>query len=82
MACQFVWGYFMPKGYGIAFIVRLYLYFCTVIWHQVFLSNTNNLHTVLCYQVFLSNTNNLHTVEYHVFQSNTPRVYRQLYGFN
>ena len=28
-------------------------------WSQVFLFNTNNLHTVVLFQVFLSNTNNL-----------------------
>ena len=31
------------------------------VWFQVFLSNTNNLHTAVWFQVFLSNTNNLHT---------------------
>ena len=34
----------------------------TIVWFQVFLSNTNNLHTVVWFQVFLFNTNNLHTV--------------------
>ena len=34
----------------------------TVIWHQVFLSNTNNLPIVKWYQVFVSNTNNLYTI--------------------
>ena len=45
------------------------------VWYQVFLSNTNNLHTVLWYQVFLSNTNNLCTVLwYQVFLSNTNNL--------
>ena len=35
--------FFMPRFYGIAFIVHLYLHFLyTVIWYQVFFSNTNN----------------------------------------
>ena len=34
----------------------------TLIWYQVFQSNTNNLHTLIQYEVFLSNTNNFHTV--------------------
>ena len=29
-----------------------------VIWYQVFLYNTNNLHTVVSFKVFLSKTNN------------------------
>ena len=29
-ASQRVWGYFMPRGQGIAFIVRLYLHLCVV----------------------------------------------------
>ena len=60
---------------GITFIVHAYLHFFvkllfkrffffwhTVLWYQVFLSNTNNLPTVIWYQVFLLNTNNLHTI--------------------
>ena len=51
MACQPVWGYFMPRGLGIAYIVHFYLHFCIVfkiffihvLWYQVFLFNTNNL---------------------------------------
>ena len=32
MACQTIWGNFMPKGYGIAYIVHLYLHFlCSLI---------------------------------------------------
>ena len=34
---------------------------CTVIWYQVFLTNTKNLHTTI-YQVFLSNTNKFCTI--------------------
>ena len=55
MAYQPVWGCFMPGGQK---IVRLYLYrflrvvLRTIIWYQVFLSNTNNLHTVVRFQVF------------------------------
>ena len=53
---------------------------CTVIWYQVFLSNTNNLHTILWYQVFLSNTNNLHTVIwYQVFLSNTNNLHTPIW---
>ena len=37
----------------------IFTFFCsyfqhTVLWYQVFLSNTNNLYTVIWYQVFLS----------------------------
>ena len=32
--------------------------FCTQLWYQVFLYNTNHFHTVVWFQVFLSNTNN------------------------
>ena len=54
--CQPVEGYFMTSGSGIASIVHSYLhsYSCfvrvflySVLWYQVFLSNTNNLHTVV-----------------------------------
>ena len=47
----------------LTFFVLLFLqsYLHTVIWYQVFLSNTNNLHMVIWYQVFLSNTNYFHT---------------------
>ena len=54
---------------------------------QVFLSNTNNLHTVVCFQVFLSNTNILHTVLwFQVFQPNIDNlhtvVWFQVFLFN
>ena len=44
----------------------------SVIWHQVFLSKTNNLPSVIWHQVFLSKTNDLNTVIWHqVFLSKT-----------
>ena len=47
------------------------LQFIVVLWFQVFLSNTNNLHTTIRFQVFQSNTNNLHTdIWFQVFLSN------------
>ena len=33
----------------------------TVIWYQVFLSNTNNSYIIIKYKVFISNTNNLYS---------------------
>ena len=43
---------------------------------QVFLSNTNNLHTMMWFQVFLFNTNNLHTIIwFQVFLSNIKNFY-------
>ena len=52
-AGQPIKDYLMPIGLGIAFIVDVYLhfgvlvsFFMPVIWYQVFLSNSNNLHTV------------------------------------
>ena len=41
------------------FFLSLILCLQTVIWYQVYLSNTNNLLTIVGFQVFLSNTNNL-----------------------
>ena len=49
----------MPRGEGIIFIVHSYSFF--LLLYQVFLSNTNNLHTVVCFQVFQSNIN-LYTI--------------------
>ena len=42
------------------FVRLLFLetFFCTVIWHKVFISDRNNLHTVVLFQVFLSNASN------------------------
>ena len=40
MACQPVWHYFMPRGYGNGIVASEF--FHAVIWYQVFLSNTNN----------------------------------------
>ena len=69
------------------FILRSYLHFLlsnflrvffshTVVWYQLFPSNTNNLHTVIGYQVFPSNKNNLHTVIwYQVFPCNTKNLH-------
>ena len=50
-ACQPVYGYFMHRCLGIAYIVFIYI-FCVVSWVLF-------LHTVTWYKVFLSNTNNL-----------------------
>ena len=53
IAWSTIWGYFMPQGEGIVYIVYIYilcsfLYFLyTVIWFQVFLANTNNFQTDL-----------------------------------
>ena len=63
-----------------------------VILFQVFLSNTNNLHTVVWFYVFLSNINNLHSYMvsgipiwyfFYMVSSNNSYlfVYTQLYGF-
>ena len=51
----------MPRSQGISFIVHLYLHFlCSCFLRvfaksQVFLLNTNNLHTVVFFQLFHSN---------------------------
>ena len=59
MACQPVQDYSM---YIYIYIFCFLNAFCTVIWYQVFLSNTNNLCTVVWFQVFPSNTNHHHHV--------------------
>ena len=47
----------------------------SVVWFQVFLSNTNNLQTVVWFRAFLSNIDNLHTVVwFQVFLSNTNNL--------
>ena len=50
--------------------------FCTVTY-QVFVSNTNNLHTVLWFQIFLSNTINYKAST--IFINNY--LFAQMYGF-
>ena len=51
------------------------LFLHTVIWYQVFLSNTNNLLIIVWFQVFLSNTNNLLIIVwFQVFLSNTNNL--------
>ena len=48
MACQRMWGYFMPRGYRTTLIVCFYWYFFCI----------SSFFAQLCgYQVFLSNTN-------------------------
>ena len=60
--------------FKLQFSIHLVIYFYTVIWIKLLLSNTNKWHTVLWFQVFLSNTNNLHTVIwFQVFLSNTNK---------
>ena len=52
----------------------------TLVWFQVFQTNTNNLLTFVWFQVFLSNTNNLYTVVW--FQVFLIQIIcMQLYGF-
>ena len=65
------------QNYMLSSIPIKYLPFIyTIIWFQVFLSNTNYLYTVLWFQVFLSNTNNLYTVLwFQGFLSNTNNLY-------
>ena len=51
-----------------------------VIWYQVFLSNTNKLHTGVWLQVFLSSTNNIYRVVwFQVFLRLI--IYTQVYTF-
>ena len=57
------------------FFVQLFLkrFWYTAIWYQVFLSNTNNLHTIIWFQVFSSNTDNLYSVLwFYVIDKNSP----------
>ena len=45
----------------IAFFLEWHFIYCRMFAHMHMTSNTNNLYTIMWYQVFLSNTNNLHT---------------------
>ena len=87
---------FYSKRIGKLFIVHLYLHFLcscflrvlnTVIWNQVFLSNTNNLYTVVWFQVFLSNTHNFKqmylTCRWGTSHSRAPELesHKQMFNF-
>ena len=75
----------IPTSVGLFYvkIVHIYIYLVVslellyiVVWFQIFLSNTNNLHTDVWFQVFQLNTNNLHTdLWFQVFQSNTNNLH-------
>ena len=48
-------------SFNYIFICLLLSFACTVIWNQVILFDTNNLHTVIWFHITLSNTNNFQT---------------------
>ena len=76
MACQPFWGYFIPKGKGITYILYSYLHFCEVVSAEGFFCN--QLYNMKYFYLIWIFCTLLYSFKYSYL---IPTIYTQSYGF-